>query len=92
MRTSLAAFACLAAFGLIDVSGYGEDKSRPLTVLALMLAAAAFLLGLGGLAIALFGRVPDRQRPFVLLLSILPVLIAGGFWLLGLALILGPHD
>jgi hypothetical protein len=92
MRTSLAASACLAAFWLIDISPYGGDRSRPVTILALVLAAASFLLGLCGLAIALFGQVPDRQRSLVLLLSIVPVLIAGGFWLFGLALILGPHD
>jgi hypothetical protein len=41
-----------------------------------VLSAASLLLGLCGIAIAVFGRVP----------------IAGGLWLFGLLLILGPHD
>ena len=80
MRTALAAFSCMAAFLVVTTTGGA-------TVLEVGLAAAAFVLGLAGIALAASGSMPDTRRGLVLLLSVVPVLVAIGFGLLFLVLV-----
>ena len=79
MRTALAASACTAAFLLVVTTGGA-------TALEVGLAAASFLLGLAGVAIAASASMSDDRRGLVLLLSVVPVLVAVGFGVLVLVL------
>jgi hypothetical protein len=85
MRTALAAFTCMAAFLVVTTTGGA-------TVLEAGLAAASFVLGLAGVAIAASASMSDDRRGLVLLLSVVPVLVAVGFGLLVLALVTTPLD
>jgi hypothetical protein len=92
MRTALVAFSCMAVFLLVMATRGAGDWSRSLTIAMYGLASASFVLGLGGVSIAVYGRVPDHQRGLVLLLSVLPVLVGIGFGLLVLVIVTTPLD
>ena len=79
MRTALAAFSCTAVFVLVLVVRGDADWSRSLAVVMYGLAAASLVLGLAGVSIGLFGRVPEHQRGLILWLAAVPVLVAVGF-------------
>jgi hypothetical protein len=92
MRTALTAFSCMAAYWVIVITGNADDASRPVLILAYGLVAASFVLGLAGVAIAFGGRVPDRRRGLVLMLSALPVLVAVGLGVFILLLVTTRFD